>query len=135
MQEEIQKFLKLTNGSQETCLMITENDKDFVAIEKEIANFGFKKSQNIRDIFNSIRDGKKTYFTLNDNIGSNIYNILTQYPTGQINAYDGKENLVANPNYQTGVVLILITKENLNQIEKSGKSLLKLVGLTWKKQA
>jgi len=133
MQEEIQKFLKLTNGSQETCLMIAESDKDFVAIEKEIANFGFKKSQNIRDIFNSIRDGKKTYFTLNDSIGNNIYNILAQYPTGQVTAYDGQDNLVANPNYKKGSVLILITKENLEKIEQSEKSLLKIAGLTWQK--
>jgi hypothetical protein len=133
MQEEIQKFLKLTNGSQETCLMIAENEKDFVSIKKEIANSGFKKSQNIREIFNSIKDGKKTYFTLNDNIGNNIYNIIAQYPTGQVTAYDGQNNLVANPDYKKGSVLILITKENLEKIEQGEKSLLKLAGLTWKK--
>jgi len=133
MQEEIQKFLKLTNGSQETCLIIAENDKDFLAIEKEVSNFGLKESQNIREIFNSIRDGKRTYFTLNDSIGNNIYNILTQYPTGQVTAYDGQNNLVANPNYEKGSVLILITKENLEKIEQSEKSLLKIAGLTWQK--
>ena len=133
MQEEIQKFLKLTNGSQETCLIIAENNKDFVAIEKEVSNFGFKESQNIREIFNSIRDGKKTYFALNDSIGNNIYNILAQYPTGQVTAYDGQDNLVANPNYKKGSVLILITKENLEKIEQSEKSLLKIAGLTWQK--
>lgn len=114
--------------------MVATDGKELETLEDKVSNFGFQKNQNIREIFNAVKNGDKSYFVLNKELGNNCYNILAQYPTGQINAYDGKDNLVANPNYQTGAVLVLITEENLNQIEKGGKSLLKLVGLTWRKQ-
>ena len=134
MQEETKKFLQLAASSKEVSLMVAENEKELEKLENKASEFGFQKTQNIREIFNAVKNGNKTYFIMKNELGSNIYNILAQYPTGQINAYDGKDNLVANPDYQTGAVLILITEENLNQIEKSEKSLLKSVGLTWRKQ-
>jgi hypothetical protein len=133
MKKEIQKFLQLATSAKEVSLMIAKNKEELEKLKQETSDFGFKKTQNIREIFNAIRSGEKTFFVLEDEIGNNIYNILAQYPTGQINAYDGQNNLVANPNYKTGAVLILITEENLSEIEKGEKSLLNLVGLTWRK--
>ncbi|MCD6149358.1 hypothetical protein J7J13_01050 [bacterium] len=133
MQNEIKKFLQLAISSKEASLAIAGNEKELEKLENKASEFGFQKTQNVREIFNAVRSGDKAYFVLKNELGNNIYNILAQYPTGQINAYDGNDNLVANPNYQTGAVLILITEENLNQIEKSNKSLLKLIGLTWRK--
>jgi hypothetical protein len=133
MQNEIKNFLQLATSSREVSLMVAGNENELEALEQKVADFGFQKTQNIREIFNAVKNGSRTYFIMKDELGNNIYNILAQYPTGQINAYDGKDNLVANPNYQTGAVLILITEENLNKIEKGGKSLLKLVSLTWRK--
>ncbi len=133
MQNETQKFLQLATSAREASLMVTENEKEIEALEREASNFGFKKSQNVREIFNAMKNGEKTYFILKNELGNNVYNILVQYPTGQINANDGHNNLVANPNYQTGAILILIAKDNLAEIEKGEKSLLKIVGLTWKK--
>lgn len=114
--------------------MVATDEKELETLEHEVSRFGFQKTRNIREIFNAVKNGNKTYFILNKELGNNCYNILAQYPTGQINSYDGKDNLVANPNYQTGAVLILVTEENLGKIEKSGKSLLKLVGLTWREK-
>ena len=133
MQKDTKKFLQLATSAKEVSLMVAEDKKELEKLEQKVSDFGFKKTQNIREIFNALRDGEKTYFVLKDELGNNIYNILAQYPTGQINAWDGKDNLVANPNYQTGAVLILITEENLAKVEKDGKSLLNLVGLTWRK--
>jgi hypothetical protein len=133
MQKDTKKFLQIATSAKEASLMVAKNEKELEKLEQEATLAGFRKTQNIREIFNAVREGEKTCFVLKNELGSNIYNILAQYPTGQINAYDGQNNLVANPNYQTGAVLILITEENLNQIEKGEKSLLKLVGLTWRK--
>lgn len=133
MQEELQKFLEMTNGSTELCLMIVQNEQELATIENEVSDFGFQKTKNIREIFNAIKSGNKIYFILGETIESNVYNILAQYPTGQVTAYDGQNNLVANPDYKKGSVLILITKENLEKIEKSEKSLLRIAGLTWQK--
>jgi hypothetical protein len=133
MQNEIKKFLQMAASSKEASLMVAGNEKELDALESKISDFGFQETQNIREIFNAVKNGQRIYFILKNELGNNIYNILAQYPTGQINAYDGKDNLIANPDYQTGAVLILITEENLNQIEKNDKSLLKLVGLTWRK--
>ena len=113
--------------------MIAQDEQELATIEKEVRDFGFQKTKNIREIFNAIKNGNKIYFTLGETLGSNVYNILAQYPTGQITAYDGQKNLVANPDYKKGSVLILITKENLEKIEKSEKSLLRIAGLTWQK--
>lgn len=131
MQEEIQKFLEMTNGSTELCLMIAQNEQELASVEKEVSDAGFQKTKNIREIFNAIKNGTKIYFTLGEVLGNNIYNILAQYPTGQVTANDGQKNLVANPDYKNGSVLILITKENLEKIEQSEKSLLRIAGLTW----
>jgi hypothetical protein len=133
MQNEIKKFLKLATFAKESSLMVATSEKEIEKLEQEASNIGFRKIQNIREIFNAVKNGEKIYFILKDELENNIYNILVQYPTGQINAYDGKDNLVANPNYQTGAVLILITEENLVKIEKGEKSLLNLIGLTWRK--
>jgi len=133
MQEEVQNFLKMTNGSTELCLMIARDEQELATIEKEVSDFGFQKTKNIRGIFNSIKSGNKIYFILGETFRNNVYNILIQYPTGQVTVYDGQKNLVANPDYKKGSVLILITKENLEKIEQSEKSLLRIVGLTWQK--
>lgn len=133
MQNETQKFLQLATSAREASLMVAENEEEIETLEREASNFGFKKSQNVREIFNCVKNGEKTYFILKNELGNNIYNILVQYPTGQINANDGQNNLVANPNYQTGAILILIAKDNLAKIEKGEKSLLKIVGLTYQK--
>jgi hypothetical protein len=133
MQKDIKKFLQLATSANEASLMVAENEKELEKLEQEVTSIGFHKTQNIREIFNAIRNGEKNYFILKNELGNNIYNILVQYPTGQINAYDGKDNLVANPDYQAGAVLVLITGENLNKIEKGEKSLLNVVGLTWRK--
>lgn len=134
MQAEIRKFLEMTSRSTEACLMIARDEQEFSALEQEVGDFGFQKTRNVAEIFDSIQSGNKAYFTLGNTLGNNIYNILIQYPTGQVTAYDGHNNLVANPDYQKGSVLILITKENLKEIERGEKSLLRLVGLTWQKQ-
>jgi len=133
MQEEIRKFLEMTNGSTELCLMIAQDEQELTSVEKEVSAAGFQKTKNIREIFNAIKNGTKIYFTLGEALGNNIYNILAQYPTGQVTANDGQKNLVANPDYKNGSVLILITKENLEKIEQSEKSLLRIAGLTWQK--
>jgi hypothetical protein len=113
--------------------MIAQDDQELATVEKEVSDAGFQKTKNIREIFNAIKNGTKIYFTLGEALGNNIYNILAQYPTGQVTANDGQKNLVANPDYKNGSVLILITKENLEKIEKSEKSLLRIAGLTWQK--
>lgn len=134
MQEEIRKFLGRTDGSMEACLMIAEDERSRAALEQAVSDSGFQMTKNLTEIFDSIRNGSRIYFTVGDTLGSNLYNILVQYPTGQVTAYDGHNNLVANPDYQKGSVLILITKENLEKIERGERSLLRLVGLTWQKQ-
>lgn len=131
MQEEIKKFLEMTNGSIEPCLMITQDEGELVAIENEVSDSGFKKTKDVEEIFNGIKNGNKIYFISGETLENDLYNILTQYSTGQVNIYDGQENLVASPDYKNGSVLILITKANLEKIEASQKSLLRIVGLTW----
>ncbi len=131
MQEEINKFLEMTNGSIEPCLMITKDESELTAIENEVNNFGFKKTRDAEEIFNGIKSGNKIYFIFDKTFENDLYNILTQYSTGQINIYDGQENFVTSPDYKKGSVLILITKVNLEKIEASQMSLLRIVGLTW----
>lgn len=114
--------------------MIAHDEQELVVLEQAVSDFGLQKTKNVRELFDGIRTGSKIYFTLGNTLGNNIYNILTQYPTGQVTAYDGQKNLVANPDYQRGSILILITKANLEKIEQSEKSLLRLAGLTWQKQ-
>ena len=126
-------FLQLTRGSREACLMICDGEDERAEAAQMLENSGFSRSSNVRHIFNAIRDGKKTYFTLEEKLGNNIYGILAQYPTGQVTAHDGQRNLVANPNYHTGAVVVLVTKQHLQEIEHSGKSLLRSVGLTWQR--
>ncbi len=133
MQKDIEKFLKLATSAKEASLMVAENEKELEKLEQKVSESGFRKTQNVREIWSAVKNGEKTYFILKDGLGNNICSILTQYPTGQINVYDGQKNMVANPNYQTGAILILVTEESLSKIEKEDKSLLNLVGLTWRK--
>lgn len=132
MQKDIKNFMQLATSAKEASLVVANNEKEIEMLEKEISISGFTKTQNIREIFHAIQIGKKAYFVLENGLGNNVYNVLVQYPTGQINAYDGQNNLVANPNYQTGALLILVTEENLKKIEKGTKSLLQSVGLTYR---
>ena len=130
MQEELQKFLIRINGSTEPCLIIAKDEQGLIAIENEVSNFGFQKTKDIVEILNAIKNGNKIYFTLGKTLESSMYNIFTQYPTGQVTIYDGQKNFVVSPDYGNGAILILITKENLEKIEKSERNLLRIVGLT-----
>jgi hypothetical protein len=133
MQNETKKFIEKAASSKEPSLMVAQGEEELEILESEVLKQGFQKAQDVREIFNAVKNDSKVFFILKNGLGNNIYNILTQYPTGQVTAYDGEKNMVANPSYKTGAILMLTTEENLKNIENSEKSLLKVAGLVWRK--
>jgi uncharacterized protein (UPF0333 family) len=110
--------------------IVFEKNEKISEIEDVLLENGYVKSQNMREIFNAVKNAEKTFFALGETAGKNIYNLLIQYPTGQIVLNDGVKNLVANPNYQEGNIVVLVNKKDIKKIEQDGKNILSIFGLT-----
>ncbi len=63
MQNEIKKFLKLATSAKESSLMVATSEKEIEKLEQEASNIGFRKIQNIREIFNAVENGEKYIYS------------------------------------------------------------------------
>lgn len=133
--KKFDEFLNYTLGQKEVSLAVINNLEEFDQLNTLLQEKGFIKAINELDFFNSIRDESNTFFLATDGLPKKIYDIIVQFPTGQIEIFDDSkmETQVIKPDRAKMSVLILLTESGLKEIEKSGYFIIDKVGLTYRK--
>ncbi|MFA7193813.1 MAG: hypothetical protein WC087_02770 [Candidatus Paceibacterota bacterium] len=126
LKETLNDFLSVALSQKEMslCLVSKENLSDY---NNFFLEEGFRVSENIMDFLNLLEKGGDILFMPKIEDSKNIYDIATQFPTGQINFLNNEsmETVWINPVYENSRVIVLIAKENLDQ------NLLAPFGLTY----
>lgn len=126
-------FLSHATSQKEVSLVIAVDEKEIAAFEKALAENGFQEVKTAFELLEKVRTGTKTFLNMNDNFNKQVYDFLTQYPTGQIELFDNEqmESKVVSSAYENGAVVFLVSKNNLLEIEKKGFRIREAVGMAY----
>lgn len=122
----IEEFLFVAIGSKEVGLAIAKSKAEILSFSKAMDKQGFKRSENIADLFKS----PKTYFVADGNLDKDVYDFVVQYPTGQVEIFNKKlmQSQTLSPDYENSAIVLLVDKDNLNKIQEKGFDLLSFTG-------
>ena len=124
--KSLDQFLAITLGQKEACLIIAKDKKEQSEFEKFLAENGFKKSNAVYELL----ENQRVYFVAEKDIDKNIYDFVSQYPTGQIEIFDKNtmKSNVYSPDYKDKAVIIIALKSNIKALQKNNFDLLALTG-------
>ncbi len=133
MYDTLKDFLQKINSQKEVSLIIAK-DSEFEEIVKTLRSFKFKDVTGIPDLLKKIEKPSKIFLCLKKVFPKEVYDFITQYPTGQIEIYDNHntEPYVATPIYK-GVSIVIVTDPSaLDSAKDLGFSVLNTVGLIYR---
>lgn len=133
MNSNFTDFIKHSQSQKEISLVIAKNDQEIRAFQHELDSAEYKKAENVQEILHSMHGGSKVYFLVEDSFPKALYDLIIQYPTGQVEIFDvhSMKSTVVNPNYEKSSIILLSTKDNLSYFQKKGYSVLEHVGMTY----
>lgn len=132
--KKFDEFLYKTFGQKEISLIIAKNNEEMNNFVQELDNRSYAQSKNPSELLENIKNFKKTFYVLDESIGKDIYDILVQFPTGQIEIFDkaSMESEVIHPNHDNLSIIFLAEEKMLNHIQKKKFDILSNVGLTYR---
>lgn len=133
--KKFDEFLNYTFGQKEVSLAVINDMGEFDQLNSSLQEKGFVEAKSELEFFNNIREESNTFFLVKGVLPKKIYDIIVQFPTGQIEIFDDSkmETQVIKPDRSKISVLILLTESGLKEIEKSGYFIVDKVGLTYRK--
>lgn len=119
-------FLEITSGQKEVGLAIAKNNAELALMQKELSKKGFKKVENVFDLFKSA----KAFFIVGEKMEKDFYDTLVQYPTGQVEIFNKQtmRQQIFTPDYHNAAIVCVVAKGNLSKLRKRGFDLLSVVG-------
>jgi hypothetical protein len=129
-------FLSLTKSiPKEIPLVIYKDENDFPTYSDFLIQEGFQKLDYSSELLSAIKDGKKIFVKLSENNQKNLYDIIAQYPSGQISITDPKtrKSVQVDPDYENTKILLFATSDVLLSAEKNGLNFRNITGLTYQK--
>lgn len=126
-------FLKHTASQKEVSLVIAKDKTELRELKSTLDQQKFIQLVDHPDFFKYITTPSKIYFMAQSQLPKRVYDFIIQYPTGQIEIFDKEKmrSISMSPIYKDVAVLVLITKEALENTQKSGFQVLENVGLTY----
>lgn len=106
--------------------MIAKSKAELSAFAKAMNEAGFKQSEDIAGLFKF----PKTFLTVNQNAGKDIYDFVVQYPSGQVEIFD-KNSMASktlSPEYNNSAVVLLAVSGDLEALKTKGFDLMSNVG-------
>ncbi len=133
--KNFEQFLSCTSGQNEVSLAVVDGTDEIEQIGGALTGYGFAESQTDTSFFENIAAEKSTFFVVNEKLSKKVYDILVQFPTGQIETFNEDEMRpeVIKPNRGKFGVLLIFTKSALEQSENDGFLIMDKVGLTFRK--
>jgi hypothetical protein len=126
-------FLRFTNSQKEVSLIIAKDDVELSQLQVQLDENGFKKIGNYIGLLMHIQYPSKNYFVIHKYMPKEIYDLILQYPTGQVEIFDQykMKSETAKPLYKDISMVLITTKDILSTIQKAGYQLLENVGITY----
>lgn len=131
LKQKLSEFLGFSLSQQEMSLCIVSKN-EIKEYEEFFASEGFKVSNNVLDFLASFGKDKNSVLVAHDKNLKEIYDIASQYPTGQISFFDKlsmKTNWI-NPSYDHSRAIVIIDKDQLKN-NSENIPLLSVFGLTY----
>lgn len=126
----IEEFLSVVSGGQDVGLLIASKQNEYEELKKNLIKFGFSQIEDITDVLKL----KKAYFIIKPDTEKDIYDFISQYPSGQVQIFD-KKNMkpqVFFPDYKNSSFVLLVDQDNLNKSQAKGFDFLSVVGLAYR---
>lgn len=126
-------FLYLTPSQKEVSVVIAKDDSELKELKNTLDSQGFMQLADSPELLRYVSAPSKVYFLVHSNLPKRIYDFLIQYPTGQIEIFDKNQmkSSLIKPVYKDVSVLLLLTKEQLINIQKGGYQILEHTGLAY----
>jgi hypothetical protein len=133
--QELNHFLSYSINQKDPSLVIALDDSEIKKIRTDLDNSGYMKVDGAVALAYAIQKGEKIYLVLSAINSKDIYEILSQYATGQISYFDTKEMKIlwVTPNYARTSVMILASEKILTEAESKGMPYRSIAGLTYQK--
>jgi len=131
--QSFSKFIEHTVSQKEVSLVIVKTKEELKRLQRSLQRYKFKKVKTPLELLKKVKSPIKTYFLIESNLDKQLYDLISQYPTGQIELFDKEkmQSIVVVPNYKNTSIILLMTKGVLKRIQKKGFNVLAIVGLTY----
>lgn len=119
-------FISVVFGSKEVGLALAKDKTEFADFTQKLEQAGFQQPKNIADIPKIA----KVYFSFDDIISKEIYDIVVQYPSGQVEIFDKQlmQSRVFSPDYKNSALVLLMYKDSLIKFQEQGFDILAVAG-------
>jgi len=127
------KFIEHTVSQKEVSLVIVKTKEELKRLQRSLQRSKFKKAKTSLELVEKLKSPVKIYFVVESNLDKQFYDLILQYPTGQIELFDKEkmQSIVVVPNYKNSSIILLMTKGVLRRTQKKGFNVLAIVGLTY----
>ena len=132
--KDLTQFLSFTLDQKEAALLIAKTEKDINKSQTSLIALGYLKSENPTELAECIKEARKTFIFLKEENAKDLYDIIIQYPTGQISYFDNEEKKMTWIRPQRGVesaVIVVTSVDTLREVEKKGLPYRAITGLAY----
>jgi len=133
MNSNFTDFLKHSISQKEISLAIAKNEQELNQFQESLHHAGFKKAYEVSEILNDMKENSKVYYFIDEKFPKALYDLVIQYPTGQVEIFDVRsmKSTLVNPSYDKSAIILLCTKDNLSYFQTKGYSILEYVGIAF----
>ncbi|MEK7202618.1 MAG: hypothetical protein AAB669_03790 [Patescibacteria group bacterium] len=130
------EFINQSGFSKEVPLIIAEDERELHQFRQLLNKAGHDEQESVYHLIHAAHKGSKNYLVLDDHHPFTLkqaYDFVVQYPTGQIEVSDQvtMQKAIFSPKYEENHTLLLVTRRELAEIEKTGLTFLSRVGATY----
>ena len=119
-------FLGAATLARELGLVLAGDATDSATKEDELIDLGFRKALSVPTLFAM----QKAFIEITDENAKTVYDLLVQYPTGQVEIFDAEKmkSELFSPDYGRLSLVILTDKPMVQKQRSKGLDILSLAG-------
>ncbi|MEK7170885.1 MAG: hypothetical protein AAB774_01095 [Patescibacteria group bacterium] len=130
------EFLDRSGFSKEVPLIIAENEEALNNYRERLKKVGYEEQESVYHLIHSSHKGSKNFLVLDGHHPDTLkqaYDFVVQYPTGQIEISDKAtmQRAIYSPNYKENQTVLLVSRQQLSEIQQTGLTFLPRVGATY----
>ncbi len=135
-EQSFNEFIEISGFSKEVPLIIAEDEDELHQYRAQLQKAGYEEQESVYHLVQASHKGSKNYLVLDGHHPFTLkqaYDFVVQYPTGQIEVSDQvtMQKAIFSPNYKENRTVLLVTKRELAEIQKTGLTFLSRVGATY----
>ena len=89
MTNTFEDFLKYASSQKEVSLALAKDETELAEFIKALETHQFRQAVDYSDLFKHITQPGKVFVVVKDSLPKDMYDFIVQYPTGQVEIYDG----------------------------------------------